>query len=118
MGVAQNIPTWYINLITSSECYRVVITNGSANGGQEPFLDWIVGQKNNAKSPWVHSVRCGRCYFMYSFYPSYGDDENSVSLSYADRLNSEFKIFGASGRSIFFASGDDGVGCSDDVFLK
>jgi len=89
MGVAQNVETW------------VVITNGSANGGQEPFLVWIVGQKNNAKSPWVHSV-------------SYGDDENSISLAYTQRVNDEFKIFGNAGRSIFFAAGDDGVGCSDD----
>jgi tripeptidyl-peptidase-1 len=57
---------------------------------------------NTTNSPWVHSV-------------SYGDDENSVSLDYMKRINLEFAKFGLLGRSILFASGDDGVGCDSTV---
>ena len=49
-------------------------------------------------APWIHSV-------------SYGDKESSISTSYANRCNTEFQKFGTTGRTIFFASGDDGVGC-------
>jgi len=89
MGMAQNVATWFVTV------------NGTADGGQEPFLTWITAEKNNPKSPWVHSV-------------SYGDDENSVSLDYGDRVNKEFQIFGTMGRSILFASGDDGAGCNNN----
>jgi tripeptidyl-peptidase-1 len=43
---------------------------------------------------------------------SYGDVESSISKTYADRVNVEFMKFGALGRSLLFASGDDGVGCN------
>lgn len=33
---------------------------------------------------------------------------SAVSTAYARRLNEEFKIFGASGRSVFFGAGDSG----------
>lgn len=45
MAIGSNIPTWFVSV------------NGTADGGQEPFLTWIIDQKNNPKSPWVHSVR-------------------------------------------------------------
>jgi len=50
-------------------------------------------------SPYVHSV-------------SYGDEESSVSPDYVQRIDVEFQKFGVTGRSILFASGDNGVGCS------
>jgi tripeptidyl-peptidase I len=49
-------------------------------------------------APWVHSV-------------SYGDKESTISSDYAQRCETEFQKFGSTGRTIFFASGDDGVGC-------
>jgi len=88
MGVGQNINTWFVT------------TNGSANGGQEPFLNWIVTLKNTPTAPWVHSV-------------SYGDVESTVSNSYAHKVNQDFQSFGLMGRSILFASGDDGAGCNN-----
>jgi len=87
--MAQNVKTWFVSV------------NGSADGGQEPFFTWISDQKNNPQSPWVHSV-------------SYGDEENSVSIDYAHRVNTEFQVFGTMGRSILFASGDDGAGCNNE----
>lgn len=49
-------------------------------------------------APWIHSV-------------SYGDKESSISKEYTERCDIEFQKFGTTGRTIFFASGDDGVGC-------
>jgi len=87
MGVAQNVPTWFVS-------------TGGEHDGQEPFLVWIVNMINTTNSPWVHSV-------------SYGDYENSLTVDYMTRVNEEFQKFGAQGRSLLFASGDDGVGCND-----
>jgi len=87
MGMAQNVPTWFVS------------TNGT-HEGQEPFLNWIVALIPTTGAPWVHSV-------------SYGDDENSLTSDWMDRINEEFQKFGTMGRSILFASGDDGVGCDE-----
>jgi len=87
MGVAVNVPTWF------------VYTAGNDNGGQEPFLEWIVKLSNTSNAPWVNSV-------------SYGDVESSISDSYLQRMESEFQMIGARGISILFASGDSGVGCT------
>ena len=84
MGVAVNVPTWF------------VYTAGNDNGGQEPFLEWIVKLSNTSNAPWVNSV-------------SYGDVESSISDSYLQRMESEFQMIGARGISILFASGDSGV---------
>lgn len=43
---------------------------------------------------------------------SYDDDEQTVPLSYAQRACNEFAQLGARGVSLFFASGDSGVGSS------
>lgn len=42
--------------------------------------------------PWVHSV-------------SYGDDEDSLSYAYMERVNTEFMKAAARGLTILFASG-------------
>ncbi|NXX20838.1 TPP1 peptidase, partial [Podargus strigoides] len=65
---------------------------------QEPFLAWLLLLSNMSALPWVHSV-------------SYGDDEDSLSLAYMERVNVEFMKAGARGLTILFASGDDGAGC-------
>ncbi|KAF1818954.1 tripeptidyl-peptidase 1 precursor [Dissoconium aciculare CBS 342.82] len=49
---------------------------------------------------------------------SYGDDEQTVPLSYADRVCSGFAQLGARGVSVFFSSGDDGVGKNGTCFLE
>ncbi len=86
MAVGSNIRTWALSTPGERE-------------GQEPFLEWAIQIGNfTGESPYVHSV-------------SYGDDEDSIELDYAQRLDDQFKILGATGRTILFASGDDGVGC-------
>lgn len=87
MGVANNVPTWFISTAGEHE-------------GQEPFLEWILNMTTLGNAaPYVISV-------------SYGDTESSITVSYATRVSVEFQKYGLTGRSIIFASGDDGVGCN------
>lgn len=59
---------------------------------QEPFLAWLLLLSNMSSVPWVHSV-------------SYGDDEDSLSVAYMERVNVEFMKAAARGLTILFASG-------------
>ena len=86
-ATGQNVDTWFVSTSTYS------------NHNQEDFLSWIVGQVNTTNSPWVHSI-------------SYGDDESSIDKDYLQRVDNEFMKFGVSGRSVLFASGDQGVACN------
>ncbi|KAJ6652293.1 hypothetical protein lerEdw1_012746 [Lerista edwardsae] len=85
MSTGANISTW-------------VFSNAGRHESQEPFLDWLLVLSNLSALPWVHSV-------------SYGDDEDSLSRAYMERVNVEFMKAGARGISILFASGDSGAGC-------
>lgn len=59
---------------------------------QEPFLAWLLLLSNMSSLPWVHSV-------------SYGDDEDSLSRAYMERVNMEFMKAASRGLTILFASG-------------
>ncbi|NXF65526.1 TPP1 peptidase, partial [Ciccaba nigrolineata] len=85
MSTGANISTW-------------VFSNAGRHESQEPFLAWLLLLCNMSSLPWVHSV-------------SYGDDEDSLSLAYMERVNVEFMKAAARGLTILFASGDDGAGC-------
>ncbi|NXU23487.1 TPP1 peptidase, partial [Thalassarche chlororhynchos] len=85
MSTGANISTW-------------VFSNAGRHESQEPFLAWLLLLSNMSSLPWVHSV-------------SYGDDEDSLSLAYMERVNMEFMKAAARGLTILFASGDDGAGC-------
>lgn len=63
----------------------------------EPFLDFLYAVGNTTNPPMVFST-------------SYGEDESSVSLDYATRMNEEFQENGLRGITFLFASGDSGVG--------
>lgn len=63
----------------------------------EPFLDWLYLLGNTTNPPLVFST-------------SYGEDESSVTLEYAERMNEEFQKQSLRGISFLFASGDSGVG--------
>jgi subtilase family serine protease len=67
------------------------------NPENEPFLDWLYLLGNTTDAPYVFSN-------------SYAEDEGSVSLDYAQRMNDEFLKGSARGISFFFGSGDWGVG--------
>ena len=71
--------------------------NAPDNAENEPFLDFLYYLGNTTDTPFVFST-------------SYGEDEDSVSLDYATRINQEFAEQGARGISFLFASGDSGVG--------
>ncbi|NXJ99972.1 TPP1 peptidase, partial [Corythaixoides concolor] len=79
-----------------STCPRPV--SAGRHESQEPFLAWLLLLSNMSSLPWVHSV-------------SYGDDEDSLSRAYMERVNVEFMKAAARGLTILFASGDDGAGC-------
>ncbi|XP_015745902.1 tripeptidyl-peptidase 1 [Python bivittatus] len=85
MSTGANISTW-------------VFSNAGRHESQEPFLEWLLLLSNTSALPWVHSV-------------SYGDDEDSLSRAYMQRVNTEFMKAAARGVSILFASGDSGAGC-------
>lgn len=60
---------------------------------QEPFLQWMLLLSNMSVVPWVHTI-------------SYGDDEDSLSTAYMNRINNEFMKAGLRGISMLFASGN------------
>jgi tripeptidyl-peptidase-1 len=74
------------------------------NDQNEPFLKWMTTLGNISDAPLIIST-------------SYGEDEDSMTLDYQTRCNVEFQKAGVRGISLFFASGDSGVGgavkCSD-----
>lgn len=88
MSTGANISTWFF-------------TNPGRHESQEPFLQWMVLLSNMSDLPWVHTI-------------SYGDDEDSLSISYMRRINTEFMKAGARGISLLFASGDSGAGCKHE----
>ncbi|PMD41940.1 subtilisin-like protein [Hyaloscypha variabilis F] len=63
----------------------------------EPYLEWLNYVLNQTSLPQVIST-------------SYADDEQSVPLSYALSVCAGFAQLGARGVSLFFGSGDAGVG--------
>ncbi|XP_052437358.1 tripeptidyl-peptidase 1-like [Carassius gibelio] len=85
MSSGANISTW-------------VFTNPGRHESQEPFLQWMLLLNNMSEVPWVHTI-------------SYGDDEDSLSDAYMNRINTEFMKAGLRGISLLFASGDSGAGC-------
>jgi tripeptidyl-peptidase I len=95
-GTEASLDIEYIMSIGSQINTTFWSTSGRENN-QEPFLQWMLAVNQLANPPYVFSV-------------SYGDDEDTIPLSYTTRLNTEFMKAGARGISILFASGDDGVG--------
>ncbi|NWI15542.1 TPP1 peptidase, partial [Crypturellus soui] len=85
MSTGANISTW-------------VFSNSGRHESQEPFLAWLLLLSNTSALPRVHSV-------------SYGDDEDSLSRAYLQRVNVELMKAAARGLTVLFASGDDGAGC-------
>ncbi|KIY45379.1 subtilisin-like protein [Fistulina hepatica ATCC 64428] len=66
----------------------------------EPYLDWLQYILDQDSIPQTFST-------------SYGDDEQSVPLDYAESVCALFAELGARGSSVLFSSGDDGVGAGD-----
>nr|KAF6468369.1 tripeptidyl peptidase 1 [Rousettus aegyptiacus] len=85
MSAGANISTW-------------VYSSPGRHESQEPFLQWLLLLSNESALPPVHTV-------------SYGDDEDSLSSTYIQRVNTEFMKAAARGLTLLFASGDSGAGC-------
>ncbi|NXE70412.1 TPP1 peptidase, partial [Calcarius ornatus] len=83
MSTGANVSTW-------------VFSNPGRHESQEPFLAWLLLLSNMSAVPWVHSV-------------SYGDDEDSLSYAYMERVNTELMKAAARGLTILFASGGAGA---------
>lgn len=90
MSIGANITTWFWSVKAEHE-------------SQEGFLTWLMQVANASSVPSVFSV-------------SYGDDEDSLDVSYMNRVNQEFQKQALRGISILFASGDSGAGCHNGVF--
>lgn len=90
-GLAPLVPTW-------------VVSFGEQHENQEPFLEWaaFLNSQPDGQLPLVNSV-------------SYGDDESSIDLDWAARVDVEFQKLALRGVSVLFASGDSGVGCNPDA---
>ncbi|EIW76284.1 tripeptidyl peptidase A [Coniophora puteana RWD-64-598 SS2] len=65
--------------------------------GNEPYIDWLDFVLNQTSLPSVIST-------------SYGDDEQTVPVDYAQRVCQGFQTLGSRGVSVTFSSGDSGVG--------
>ncbi|XP_007172895.2 tripeptidyl-peptidase 1 [Balaenoptera acutorostrata] len=85
MSAGANISTW-------------VYSSPGRHESQEPFLQWLLLLSNESALPHVHTV-------------SYGDDEDSLSSAYIQRVNTELMKAAARGLTLLFASGDSGAGC-------
>lgn len=69
----------------------------------EPYLNWVNWLLTQRSIPQVIST-------------SYGDSEQTVPQSYAERVCKQFAQVGARGTTLFFSSGDSGLGGTDKCF--
>ena len=71
----------------------------------EPYLVWVNWLLNQRSIPRIIST-------------SYGDDEQTVPRSYAERVCRQFAQVGARGTTLFFSSGDHGVGGTNTCYTN
>lgn len=101
-GIEANMDIQYLTAIGDNISTQFWSTLGrqpqSLSPTNEPFLEWLIqlSDMSDEEIPLTISV-------------SYGDDEHTVNLDYARRVNIEFIKAGLRGISILFASGDGGV---------
>jgi tripeptidyl-peptidase-1 len=99
LGIAW--PTPLISYSTGGSQPGFRPSTSTPENTNEPYLVWLqyMLALSDDEVPYVVST-------------SYADDEQTVSPEYAKRVCDSFAQLGARGVSIFFASGDDGVGPS------
>ncbi|KAF4612315.1 hypothetical protein D9613_003707 [Agrocybe pediades] len=93
-GISYPTPNTYYSVGGSPPFQPDSFTTKNTN---EPYLDFIEFIYKQDKIPQTLST-------------SYGDDEQTVPRDYAERVCKEFAAIGSRGVSIFFSSGDSGVG--------
>jgi tripeptidyl-peptidase-1 len=98
--------------------YKTPITSFSTGGSppftpdlntptntNEPYLVWVNWLLSQRSIPRIIST-------------SYGDDEQTVPRSYAERVCKQFAQVGARGTTLFFSSGDHGVGSTNTCYTN
>ncbi|ESZ90445.1 hypothetical protein SBOR_9165 [Sclerotinia borealis F-4128] len=112
-GIEANLDVQYARAITS-EIPNIYYSTG----GSPP----IVGSGSNTNEPYLELLDSllAATTLPNTLSISYGDDESTVPLSYADEVCNLFSQLGARGVSILVASGDSGVGttCTIDGSTK
>lgn len=106
-GVEASLDIQYLTALGNNVTTQFWSTPGEqpGNPGSEPFLVWLANVGNATNAPQTFSA-------------SYGDNENTVVPSYAQRANVEFQKAGARGISLMFSSGDGGVGGGQPTFCS
>jgi tripeptidyl-peptidase-1 len=100
LGITYPTPMIVYNVGGSPPFQTDLVTPTNTN---EPYLDWIQFTLNQTALPNVVSQ-------------SYGDDEQTVPLSFATAVCKGFAQLGARGATVLFPSGDEGVGASGKCF--
>jgi tripeptidyl-peptidase-1 len=88
-----------------------------STGGSPPFTP-DVSEPTNTNEPylvWVNYLLSQKS-FPPVISTSYGDSEQTVPRSYAERVCKQFAIVGVRGTTLFFSSGDRGVGNTDTCY--
>ncbi|PVH92703.1 tripeptidyl-peptidase 1 precursor [Periconia macrospinosa] len=99
-GISWPTPIWSFSTGGSPPFIPDINTPDNTN---EPYLVWVNWLLDQHKIPSVIST-------------SYGDDEQTVPQSYAERVCKQFAQVGARGTTLFFSSGDAGVGSPGTCF--
>lgn len=94
LGIAYPTPLKVYNTAGSPPFNPDAATSSNNN---EPYLDWLQFVLNQTDLPQVISN-------------SYGDDEQTAPMSYANAVCKGFAQLGARGVTVLFSSGDNGVG--------
>lgn len=103
--VGISYPTKLISYSTGGSQPGWIADNFTTTNTNEPYLAWVTYMLalSDDEIPYVVST-------------SYADDEQTISLDYAQRVCNSFAQLGARGVSLFFGSGDEGVGEDGDCF--
>ena len=103
-GIEASLDIEYITAMGAGVASEFWTFAGAAPGNpeNEPFLDWIalVGNTSDSTVPKVFST-------------SYGECENTVTMAYMNRIETELQKAAARGITLTFATGDNGVGADE-----
>ncbi|KAF2003857.1 tripeptidyl-peptidase 1 precursor [Amniculicola lignicola CBS 123094] len=94
LGISWPTPVWSWSTGGSPPYTPDINTPTNTN---EPYIVWVNYLLSQKSFPQIIST-------------SYGDDEQTVPRSYAERVCKQFAQVGARGTSLFFSSGDGGLG--------
>lgn len=112
-GLEGNLDSEYILGVG----YPLELTTWSTGGEQPDFTPDLFTPTDSSEPylTWTNYV-LGQDDIPQMISTSYGDDEQTVSLSYAEAVCNEFAQITARGVTLLFASGDNGVGPDGDCY--